>query len=403
MNKQIGAIFLVAGTAIGSGMIALPMVLSKLGLLFSTGLMLVIWALVYYTAIATTELNLQVGNGTQIGMLGKKFSGPFAGLLGSFSLIIMSYALVAVYIYGGSSITQSLIEHVTGTHYSFQNIAICYACLLAMLLALSIRWVDYANRVLFISLLVIFGALLFGLSISIDLDNIPLIQNEKGMSAWLIVIPVVFTSFGFQGSIHSIVKFCNCDKQMLRRAFLWGTIIPVVVYVAWTLSALSIVYNHNPKFYTQMVNGNVEVGALIKTLSQISHLHSLQTLCWWLSICAILTSALGVSLGLIDSWHGLLASAVSSDKKRHFAAVILTFIPSLYIAIAVPNAFIAVLSFAGMALAVIAIILPIYLLHKANFSNDKLFYSILKSRTLRMLALACGIAIVLSEVVNMIS
>ncbi len=33
MQKQIGSIMLVAGTCIGSGMIALPMVLAKLGVI----------------------------------------------------------------------------------------------------------------------------------------------------------------------------------------------------------------------------------------------------------------------------------------------------------------------------------------------------------------------------------
>ncbi len=51
MNKQTGSILLVAGTCIGSGMIALPMVLAKLGLIPSLFLMLLTWLLMYYNAV----------------------------------------------------------------------------------------------------------------------------------------------------------------------------------------------------------------------------------------------------------------------------------------------------------------------------------------------------------------
>jgi tyrosine-specific transport protein len=43
MQKKIGATLLIAGTCIGSGMIALPLVLAKVGLVPSILLMVAIW------------------------------------------------------------------------------------------------------------------------------------------------------------------------------------------------------------------------------------------------------------------------------------------------------------------------------------------------------------------------
>ena len=86
MYKQIGAILLVAGTCIGSGMIALPMVLAKLGLIPSILLMVMIWFIMYYTSLVNLELNLQAGHGLSLGALGKYFSGRTAELIGTVSL-----------------------------------------------------------------------------------------------------------------------------------------------------------------------------------------------------------------------------------------------------------------------------------------------------------------------------
>ncbi|AFD19820.1 putative amino acid permease [Rickettsia slovaca str. D-CWPP] len=59
---------LISGTCIGSGMIALPMVLAKLG--YNTSsiiLMFVIWFIIYYTSLINLELNLQAGKGLTLG------------------------------------------------------------------------------------------------------------------------------------------------------------------------------------------------------------------------------------------------------------------------------------------------------------------------------------------------
>jgi tyrosine-specific transport protein len=51
MNKTFGSTCMIAGTAIGAGMIALPMTLAKLGLIETLVLMLITWLVVYYSAL----------------------------------------------------------------------------------------------------------------------------------------------------------------------------------------------------------------------------------------------------------------------------------------------------------------------------------------------------------------
>src|ERR1700722_3551919 len=127
MQKNIGSILLVAGTCIGSGMIALPMVLAKLGLICSILLMLLIWFIMYYTSLINLELNLQAGRGLSLGALGRLFSGRTAELIGIISLKLLSYSLLAVFLYGGSSILQKLWASKMVAEYSINNIATCYA------------------------------------------------------------------------------------------------------------------------------------------------------------------------------------------------------------------------------------------------------------------------------------
>jgi tyrosine-specific transport protein len=401
MYKQIGAILLVAGTCIGSGMIALPMVLAKLGLIPSILLMVMIWFIMYYTSLVNLELNLQASQGLSLGALGRCFSGRTAELIGTISLKLLSYSLLAVFIYGGSSILQELIASKMAVEYSFNNIATCYAFLSIALLLLPIKLIDYLNRFLFVGLLAVVAILLTGLVITINWSELPLFSEQySDLSVWVAIIPVVFTSFGFQVIFHTLTNYCHKNVKMLKQAFLWGSLIPAIVYIVWTCSILSVVYQDNPQFYDQMTAGKAEVGELIQVLSGIAKWQSVQLLVWCISILAIATSVLGVGVGLCDSLKGMLSKKVPNTGIRNILASVITILPAYLVVMRVPNAFIAVLGFAGMILAVIAILLPVYLFWQIK--TDKLYYQELNRKYLIQLSMAVAIAVFVSEIFNML-
>lgn len=400
MHKKMGAVFLVAGTCLGSGMIALPLVLAKIGLVPSIALMLVIWFIMYYTSLLNIELHLQAGKGLTLGSLGRLFSGKTAEFIGVLSLKLLSYALLAVFLYGGSSIMQELLASKMGIQTSLTSIASWFALSSITLLLLPIQWIDYVNRILFTGLLAVVALLLAGLAFSVNWSKLPLFGEHLGeISVWAAIIPVVFTSFGFQTIFHSIVNYGNMQPKLLKHAVLWGSLIPAIVYVLWTSSILSVVFHNNPEFYSQMMSGHAEIGELIQVLGGIAQWEAVQMLVWWISILAIVTSVLGVGVGLCDSIEGMLVKPVPHVITRNFIAAVLTIVPAFIVVMMVPNAFIAVLGFAGMILAIIAILLPVYLFWQMK--AKKLHYDELKHNWMIHLSTAFGLAVILFELYNM--
>jgi tyrosine-specific transport protein len=397
MNKQTGSILLVAGTCIGSGMIALPMVLGQLGLIPSIILMLFIWLLMYYTSLINLELNLQAGKGMSLGSLGRHFSGPIAGFIGNMSLKLLSYSLLAVFIYGGSSIVQKMTADPLGLF----EIETLYAFLTILILLLPIKTIDYVNRILFISLLVIVTALICGLLSTINWNNIPLYSEQyKELDTWRAVIPVVFTSFGFQVIFHTLTDYCNKEAKILKTAFLWGSAIPALVYITWTSSVLGAIYNHNPAVYGEMIKGKLEVGDLVYNLSKITDWPSLQILIWWVSSLAIVTSVIGVGRGLYDTLSITLQNKIPNKRSLSLVAALLAIVPAYLVAALIPNAFILVLGFAGLILSIIAILLPSYLLLKIK--KNSLYYDELKNKAWIYLAFIAGIIVILMELSNLL-
>ncbi len=402
MNKQTGAIILVAGTCIGSGMIALPMVLSRIGLIPSILLMLLTWGIIYYTALINLEINLQAGKAMSLGELGNKFSGKIAQLIGTCSFKILSFALVAVYIYAGSSVLQKMVEFSSfNFKLNFLTISTMYALVALILLLIPIKFIDYLNRLLFITLLAVIAILVAGLFLKINWSNLPLFsQDYNKISPWIVIAPVLFTSFGFHGSLPTLIKYCNNDKKILKKVFLWGCCIPSIVYIIWTFGVLSVVHNESPLVYQHMLKGTLDVGDLVKELSMIVNSKYVQILIWWISLLAIVTSLIGVGISLCETIHGFISTKIQNNALATILSATITILPSYLMAILVPNAFITVLGFAGMILAIIAILLPIYLLKKIK--NIKLHCTELKEHSLIMASASVGLIIIACELLNML-
>ena len=400
-SRNIGAVMLIAGTAIGSGMLALPIALAKLGILQSIILMFLVAIFTYYSALINLELNLQVKShkALSLGGLSRHFSGRFVEMIGSLSVKILSFALLSVFIYGGASVFGRLIYNLSGNEFNFENIALIYSVGSILILTIPIKMIDYFNRILFILLLVAIGVIVFTLSSILSSNNIPEMNMILNINHWSAVLPIIFTSFGFQGSIPAIIDYCGKDAKSLKRVFFVGSFLPAVIYLFWTITILLIMYQYNNDFYFEMLENEVEVSDLIEELVSISSWKTTRLICWCISVLAILTSVTGVGIGLILSFKSQFGDLSKKKNVNQFIYAIIAILPSYFIAIQIPNAFIMVLGFAGMILSIIAILLPLFLLEKIRDSK-KLYYTELKGYFIPFVMLIFGLSIVAAELFN---
>jgi tyrosine-specific transport protein len=393
--KTVNGILFVAGTCVGSGMIALPMTLAKVGLVPSILLMIGIWAIVYITALMSVELNLQAGKGLPLVGLCKLFSGRKAEMIGALSLSILSYSLLAAYIAGGSSIISNLLKTEAFDMKLWYTLAIC------VILAFPPNSVKTINNILFIGLLCIIGIMVCFLAFTINWSNIPLFGDGwMSFYSWQGILPVLFTFFGFQVIFHTLTEYCKKDSKILNRVFLFGSLIPVFVYSIWTASVLGAIYENAPDFYSKMSSTNVSVGELVMQLSTIAKVEFIQLMIWWISILAIVTSILGVGLGVVSTVSSQIERFVQNPQLNKILSISGTLLPPYLIVVAIPDAFISVLGLAGMILSVIAIILPIYLLN--IIKERRFFYQILKNKLLVGISLGVGILIIFCELLNIL-
>ncbi|MGL5389874.1 MAG: aromatic amino acid transport family protein, partial [Shewanella sp.] len=233
-NTFIGSLLLIAGTTIGAGMLALPIAAAGLGFATSAGLMLLLWALMAYTALLMIEIHQFAPREASLNSMALALLGPKGQWLASGALLFLLYALCAAYIAGGGEQVNQKLSDLTPLGLSAdvalpsQTGALLFTLLVGPSVGLGTHCVDLINRGLFalklLALVLMLGLLLPEVAAPQLLD-LPLSQGLV-----ISAIPVMFTSFGFHGSIPSVVRYLGLELKSLRRVMLLGSALPLCIY-----------------------------------------------------------------------------------------------------------------------------------------------------------------------------
>ncbi len=363
-NSPVGAALILAGTAIGGGMLALPATAAGIGFPTLCLLMLITWGVSYHAALLTMQVNLKVSPGASLYTMASVTLGRTGKLLATISPLVLFYALMAAYITGGASLLQTHIPKILQTESVLPppTYSLSFTISGGLLVYWSTRLVDHSNRIIFalmmIALLMVLYALLPVVE-PVNLGSMPVPQ-----AATLAILPVLFTSFGFHGGIPSIILYLGADRKILRKVLFAGSLIPLLIYLAWLGITIGVLSDET---LTAIAASGGDVGALITALEKGGTSKSmLISGLEFFSGCALLTSFFGVALGLFD----YIRSSFPSRINSRFLTALLTFLPPLLFASYYPNGFLYALGYAAAALSVLAIILPVMMSIKLYMKNN---------------------------------
>ena len=110
ISKLIGSLFLIMGTLIGGGILALPLVSSGASFLAAGSLLTLMWALMFFTGLLFIEVTLAFPF-SKINFSSMAFQtiGKTGKILTALSYLILLYSLVGAYISAGGSLLNELL------------------------------------------------------------------------------------------------------------------------------------------------------------------------------------------------------------------------------------------------------------------------------------------------------
>jgi len=148
-NRTLGSIFIVAGTTIGAGMLAMPLAAAGVGFGVTVVLLGGLWALMCYTALLLLEVYQHVPADTGLGSLAARYLGRYGQWITGFSMMFLMYALTAAYISGAGELIASSINDGFGASLSPETGAIVFTLIGGGVVCAGTSLVDLFNRFLF--------------------------------------------------------------------------------------------------------------------------------------------------------------------------------------------------------------------------------------------------------------
>lgn len=383
MNKTIGSTLLVAGTMIGAGMLAMPLTSAGIGFGFTLVLLLGLWALLTFSALLFVELYQTAESDAGIGTLAEQYFGKAGRIIATAVLIIFLYALIAAYISGGGSLLKDLLPESFGDKVSI----LLFTVIFGSFIVIGTHSVDKINRVLFFVMLAAFAVVLSLMLPEIKFDNLMAtpIDNALIISA----SPVFFTAFGFHGSIPSLNKYLGGNVKALRISILAGSAITLFAYILWQMSTHGLLTQNE---FLQILKEDATLNGLVKATLAITGSNMIAGAVKLFSTLALVTSFLGVGLGLLECIEDLLKRSFNISAGR-ISLGLMTFIPPLVFALFYPEGFILALGYAGQMFAFYAVVLPVSLVWKARRTHTNLPYKVWGGNMTLIIVLVLGVII----------
>ncbi|OOS01951.1 tyrosine transporter [Canicola haemoglobinophilus] len=389
-NKILGSALMIAGTTIGAGMLAMPLTSAGMGFSMTLVLLAGLWLLLTYTGLLFMEV-YQTAKAKDVGVasLAEQYFGLTGRFLATISLLVLLYALLAAYITGGGSLLSGLLPTSIGDEHQTLQIAILlFTLILGAFVVIGIKGVDGLTRVLFIGKIIGFIAVLLMMLPKAKLENLGAVPLDNLLV--ISAIPIFFTSFGFHVIMGSINNYLDADIRKIRLSIIIGTLIPLTAYLLWQLATHGVLSQNQ---FVSLLKQDPTLNGLVNATSQITGSNFLGEVVRLFSSLALITSFLGVAMGIFEGVGDLL-KRINLPANRLVLAP-LTFIPPLAFALFYPNGFIAALGYAGILFAFYGLLLPVALAWKVRQLHPNLPYRVAGGNLALVIAFVMGIVIII--------
>lgn len=380
-NKTFGSALIVAGTTIGAGMLAMPITSAEMGFGYTLILLFFLWALLSYSALLFVEVYQKAERkDAGIATLAEQHFGIVGRVLATLSLVIFMYAILTVYSLGGGSL---LAPFIGGNETAA---IIAFVLILAVAVTIGTGAVDMFTRLLFIAKLIAFVLVLFMMLPKVSLENLGAMPLH-----YLLIIsasPVFFTSFGFHVVIPSINNYLDGDIRRLRIAIIGGTAIPLVAYILWQMATHGV---FSQVEFVEIIRQDPTLNGLVAATYKATGSSLISGAVRIFSALALITSFLGVALGLIDCLDDLLKRVNITANRLSLG--LMTFAPTLLFALFYRD-FLAVLTYAGQMFTFYGLVLPVGMAWMLRRKFPELPYRVIGGNFGLLAALILGVLII---------
>lgn len=351
MLKLFQSIFLIIGTAVGAGILALPITTVSLGFRGSLVALGIVWVFMTFAALNMIKARLCFESDVDLATMTTALLGKSVNALVEFCYLVLLFALVSLYITVGSAWIMHLLTTYTMINISSTVAQIGFTAVIAALIYSGMGNLVNVNQLItllklfFLSMLIIF-----------TLPDIKSINLEPyAFGSMTSTFSMLLTTFGFSIVLPSLGAYLNRDKRKLYLALIAGSIVIIVAYITWELVAFGVI-GPQESGLAGFAKSQDKGTSVINALTQIVKKPSCTTFGFGVMLTAVLTSFLGVGHCLFHYLKDALP--IKNRHTKSVTSIICGFATPVLIIHFYPSGISSILSFAGIFVAAILGVLP---------------------------------------------
>jgi tyrosine-specific transport protein len=349
--KLLQSIFLIVGTAIGAGILALPISTVSIGFTGSIIALTITWGFMTLAAWNMIKARMCFEGEADLATMTKQLLGKTANVGVELSYLALLMALVSMYITVGSAWVAQLLGTYLGVEISSLTSQIGFTVVIASVIYSGMGNLVNINQ--FITMMKLFC---LAMIIAFSVPQVQAINLEPySVTGIPMTFSMLLTTFGFSIVLPSIAGYLDRDRRALYISLLVGSIIIILSYVAWEFIVFGVVgpYENGLAGFAKSQDKGTEV---INALSHIVNHPSFTTLGFGVMLTAVLTSFLGVGHCLFCYLKDALP--IKNQHRKSVTSILVGFAAPVLIINLYPAGISSILSFAGIFVAIILGILP---------------------------------------------
>lgn len=345
MNKTVGAILLIAGCSIGTGMLGLPIVTGAPGFIPSCILFVVAWAFMAATGLALARVTLSFDTKeTHLISIAENTLGKAGKWSTCILFSLLFYAVMVAYCIAGGRLIADFAELFFSVDLPYSYASTALAAIIFVAISMGMRSVDWLNRIL-ISALFIFYFLLIVFGIQhVETERLARVDWRASLPA----LPILVIAFGYQNLVPSLAHYLDKDRRALTKAIWIGSLIPLLIYLLWEFVILGVI-PFTEKAQWLEVQGHGEM--ITQLLARVSGSDMVLHMARGFAFFAIATSFLPIAFSFLDFLRDGLHLPDTAKVRIPLGVVVM--VPPLVVALTHPHLFLVALSYAGGFCAVL--------------------------------------------------
>lgn len=399
-GSVLGGMLLIAGSCIGAGMLALPILTGLSGFFPSIFAMLASCAFMTYTGLLLVEMCGWDYGEVHILSLAKESLGEGGRLIGWVTYVCLFYSLLVAYVSASGSVFAAILGEMFGWQLSANAASIFFTVFFGVIVYFGTRPVDLLNRLLMAGLIVGYLGMI-GLGIfRVD----PKLFLHMDPKYTLLSLPVLVISFGFQNMVPSMTSYLRGDLKRVRWTVIGGSLMTLVVYLLWSVLVLGTIPVEGAHGIREsFLHCREATDALRHFLGTDKIMVFANAFAFFAIVTSFLAQALSLVHFLADGFKKQSDDEAYYHKKNMWWLCLLAIVPPTILALWAPNLFFTALRFGGGIFAMILFgVLPITMIWVGRYKKGKTSsYSVKGGKLALLIAFAFTLLVMGQEVYHL--